>query len=193
MRFTLCRVETAAFDIRKSRFIVRAGPLDSAESFDDFHRTHADPEARHNCWAFRYGDVYRFHDADEPSGTAGRPILAAIDGQELDRIAVIVIRWFGGIKLGAGGLVRAYGGSAAECLRVAERRPLIRYATFVFHAPFALSGAIHRLLSQSDGIKLDESFDATGSRWQVQLPSDRLAGFERALSDLARGQITIER
>jgi len=193
MKFTLCRVETAAFDIKKSRFIVRAGPLASPEAFDDFYRTHADPEARHNCWAFRFGDVYRFHDADEPSGTAGRPILAAIDGQQFDQVAVIVIRWFGGIKLGAGGLVRAYGGSAAECLRVAERQPLVPFTTFGFRAPFSLSGAIHRLLAQFDGVKENETFDADGSQWQVRLPSDHIAAFERALVDLARGQVTVDR
>ncbi len=68
---------------------------------------------------------YRSNDDGEPGGTAGRPILAAIDGQGFDRVAVVVTRWYGGIKLGAGGLVRAYGGAAAECLRAAPRRPLV--------------------------------------------------------------------
>ncbi len=63
-------------------------------------------DATHNCWAYRHGQDYRSSDDGEPAGTAGRPILAAIDGQGFDRVMVVVTRWFG-IKLGAGGLVRA--------------------------------------------------------------------------------------
>jgi len=66
-----------------------------------------DADATHNCWAWRYGTHSRSSDDGEPAGTAGRPILAAIDGQGLDRLLVVVTRWYGGIKLGAGGLVRA--------------------------------------------------------------------------------------
>src|SRR3546814_18000784 len=84
------------------------------------------PDATHNCWAWRIGDDYRSNDDGEPAGTAGRPILAAIDGQGMDRVVVVVTRWFGGIKLGAGGLVRAYGGTAAECLRRAVGRASCR-------------------------------------------------------------------
>src|SRR3546814_3379804 len=60
------------------------------------------PDATHNCWAWRIGDDYRSNDDGEPAGTAGRPILAAIDGQGMDRVVVVVTRWFGGLKLGAG-------------------------------------------------------------------------------------------
>ncbi len=81
--------------------------------------------ATHNCWAYRIGQDYRFNDDGEPGGTAGRPILQAIEGQGVDRVVVVVTRWYGGIKLGAGGLARAYGGTAAECLRLAERTPLV--------------------------------------------------------------------
>src|SRR5690625_7862489 len=83
------------------------------------------PDARHNCWAYKIGDNYRFSDDGEPGGTAGRPILQAIEGQECDFVAVLVIRWFGGIKLGTGGLVRASGGAAAECLRTAHKQKYI--------------------------------------------------------------------
>src|SRR3546814_12008083 len=70
---------------------------------------------------FRSGSQYRFNDDGEPGGTAVRPILQAIEGQSCDRVAVLVLRWFGGIKLGPGGLIRAYGGAAAQCLRLADK------------------------------------------------------------------------
>lgn len=69
-----------------------------------------DLQATHNCWAYKVGAQYRFSDDGEPAGTAGRPILSAIEAQHLDRVMVVVTRYFGGIKLGVGGLVRAYGG-----------------------------------------------------------------------------------
>ena len=88
-----------------------------------------DLTANHNCWAFRIGQTYRFNDDGEPSGTAGKPILQAIDGQSLDHIAVVVTRWFGGTLLGSGGLIRAYGGTAAMCLRAAEKTEVIETVT----------------------------------------------------------------
>ena len=98
-------------DIRKSRFLALAAPVPSIEHALAFVREVSTPEATHNCWAYRIGHDYRFNDDGEPGGTAGRPILQAIDGQRMDGVAVVVTRWYGGIKLGAGGLVRAYGGT----------------------------------------------------------------------------------
>ena len=125
MTHTLAALCTHEEDIKKSRFLAYAGPVASvAEAMALFAR-HGDPAATHNCWAYRIGNEYRFNDDGEPGGTAGQPILRAIDGQGFDRVAVLVVRWYGGIKLGAGGLVRAYGGCAANCLRLGERVELI--------------------------------------------------------------------
>src|SRR5690606_2732749 len=86
-----------------------------------FIEAHHAADASHHCWAYRIGNEYRYSDDGEPGGTAGRPILQAIDGQGYDRVVVLVVRWFGGIKLGTGGLIRAYGGCAANCLRAGTR------------------------------------------------------------------------
>ena len=107
MTDTLAGPADFLLEVKHSRFLAQAGPVDSAEAAHAFMATVADPTATHNCWAWRVGDQYRSSDDGEPAGTAGRPILAAIDGQGYDRVAVVVTRWFGGIKLGAGGLVRA--------------------------------------------------------------------------------------
>ena len=94
-------------DIKKSRFAAFAAPVSTVDEAMRFFAANSDPEATHNCWAYKIGQEYRFNDDGEPGGTAGRPILQAIEGQGMDRVAVLVVRWFGGVKLGAGGLVRA--------------------------------------------------------------------------------------
>ncbi|MCU0692466.1 MAG: YigZ family protein, partial [Polyangiaceae bacterium] len=99
--------------IKKSRFLARAARADTADEAMAFLQRVRDDTASHNCWAYRIGELYRFSDDGEPGGTAGRPILSAIEGQRVDHVMVVVARHFGGIKLGAGGLVRAYGGTAA--------------------------------------------------------------------------------
>ena len=96
-----------SLEIKHSRFVAQACALASPEQALEQVRRFAAVDATHNCWAYRYGQEYRSSDDGEPSGTAGRPILAAIDGQGYDRVVVVVTRWYGGIKLGAGGLVRA--------------------------------------------------------------------------------------
>src|SRR5690606_6972475 len=120
-----------------SRFLALAGPAGSAGQALDFIASHSIASATHNCWAYRIGDLYRFNDDGEPGGTAGRPMLQAIEGQQCDRVVVLVIRWFGGIKLGSGGLVRAYGGVAAQCLRLAGKTPLVPRTRLSCRCPFA--------------------------------------------------------
>jgi len=92
--------------IRKSRFLAKAAPVASADEAQAFIQTVSDPDATHNCWAWKVGSQYRFSDDGEPGGTAGRPMLTAIEGQDCDQVVVVVTRWFGGIQLGTGGLAR---------------------------------------------------------------------------------------
>ncbi len=112
-------------EIRKSRFITLAAPITNARQAQDFIELHSDLNASHNCWAWKHGDQYRSSDDGEPGGTAGRPILSAIEAQDCDQVVVLVIRWYGGIQLGTGGLARAYGGGANKCLQGAEKLPLV--------------------------------------------------------------------
>jgi len=103
-------------NIKRSRFIAHASRVDSQADTLEFYESVADPTATHNCWAWRLDYQYRFNDDGEPASTAGRPILSAIEGKGLDNVMVVVIRYFGGIKLGVGGLIRAYSGSTSKCL-----------------------------------------------------------------------------
>ncbi|MCU0989480.1 MAG: YigZ family protein [Xanthomonadales bacterium] len=111
---TIAGPATCEFEIRRSRFVARAARVDALPDTLAFHAAASDPGATHNCWAWKLDRHYRSNDDGEPSGTAGRPILAAIEGKELDHVMVVVTRYFGGIKLGAGGLVRAYSTAAAR-------------------------------------------------------------------------------
>jgi putative IMPACT (imprinted ancient) family translation regulator len=101
--------------IKKSTFRAVAIPIDTEETARLALQTIATGTgANHNCWAWRIGQAYRFSDDGEPNGTAGKPILAAIDGQSIDCVILVVSRWFGGVLLGTGGLMRAYGGTVPE-------------------------------------------------------------------------------
>jgi uncharacterized YigZ family protein len=191
MSDTLAAPAAHALDVKHSRFLARAAPVDSPEAALRFLADVSDPDATHNCWAYRIGQDYRSGDDGEPAGTAGRPILAAIDGQGFDRVVVVVTRWFGGIKLGAGGLVRAYGGAAAECLRTAPRRPLVAMREIVVHSGFDDIGIVHAALPAHDAEKLDESFDATGASLRLRLPAERVDGLKRQLRDATRNRVRV--
>lgn len=189
---TLARPVSHTLDVKHSRFIAHATPIDGAAAALSFLQEVAVADATHNCWAYRYGQDYRSSDDGEPAGTAGRPILAAIDGQGFDRVMVVVIRWYGGIKLGAGGLVRAYGGTAAECLRTAPRLPLIAMARLRLQAGFEDLGIVHAVLPAHAAEKRDEQFDADGLRLQVELPADQVDALKTRLRDATRDRIRIE-
>lgn len=189
---TLAGPADHTLEVKHSRFIAHAAPVDDADTAAAFmQRVHV-ADATHNCWAWRIGDAYRSSDDGEPAGTAGRPILAAIDGQGFDRVAVVVVRWYGGIKLGAGGLVRAYGGCAAECLRTAPRLPLVEMATMTLHAPFDALGSVHAALPAALATKRDETFDASGVRLLLELPADRVDDLKTRLRDATRDRVRFD-
>jgi len=189
---TLATVVSHSLEIKHSRFIAHAAPIDDAAAALAFLQQVAVADATHNCWAYRHGSEYRSSDDGEPAGTAGRPILAAIDGQGFDRVVVVVIRWYGGIKLGAGGLVRAYGGTAAECLRIAPRLPLVALATLRLQAGFDDIGALHAALAAHGAEKQAETFTASGVEMQLQLPADQADPLKNRLRDATRDRIRIE-
>ncbi|QCN98460.1 YigZ family protein (plasmid) [Azospirillum argentinense] len=191
--FTLKKNERFEQDIKKSRFLAAAGPVNSEEEARAFIAALSQRDAGHNCWAFRIGDLYRSNDDGEPGGTAGRPILQAIDGQSLDRVAVVVSRWFGGVLLGAGGLMRAYGGTAAACLQAAERQPIIALATLSVTCAFADEariraglGAFPAALAETNG------FTPDGVLLRITIPCGQLDDAVRMITDVSRGQATVE-
>jgi len=188
MTYTLTAACSHQEDIKKSRFVAHAAPVADVEAAMAFFAAHSVPDATHNCWAYRIGQNYRYNDDGEPGGTAGRPILQAIDGQALDRVAVLVIRWFGGIKLGAGGLVRAYGGCASNCLRAGERSEIVALARVRLRVGFAELPLLQARLAEAGARIADEEFDGEGARLVLEAPRAALAGLEQTVANVTRGR-----
>ena len=188
---TLATRATHLLEVKHSRFLAQAAPVDTPEAALAFVASAGDPAATHNCWAYRIGALYGSSDDGEPAGTAGRPILAAIDGQGYDQVVAVVTRWYGGINLGAGGLVRAYGGCVAECLRTAPRRALVEYVECIVAYNFADTGAVHAAVATHDAEKLDEQFHADGARLHLRLPAQRLEALKDQLRDATRDRASV--
>ncbi|HZH11102.1 MAG TPA: YigZ family protein [Microvirga sp.] len=190
--FTLERTTSLEHIVKKSRFIAVAGPVASEQGAKAFIANHSHPTANHNCWAWRVGQSYRFSDDGEPSGTAGKPILQAIDRLKLDRVAVVVARWFGGILLGSGGLVRAYGGAAAECLRASSMVDIVALREAVITAPFSDLALVRARLANAAGVQIrNESFTETGAVIKAALPEATAAQIVQMITNVTSGRADI--
>ena len=179
-------------EIKKSRFLAQASSVDDIDAALAFIVRVSTREATHNCWAYKIGTGYRFNDDGEPGGSAGRPILAAIEGQGLDRVVVVVTRWFGGVKLGVGGLVRAYGGCAAECLRLAPKRARVERRRMRVRCDYAAAAALHARLRDFEAIKHTERADADGVEFELDVPDESATALIDYLRDLTRGRAVVD-
>ncbi len=166
MPFTLSTPAHSDLLIKKSRFIgcVQAVPDRAAAQavVNGLRAQH--PGAAHVCWALLAGGQSAAHDDGEPGGTAGRPMLEVLRRQDLDGVLATVVRYFGGVKLGAGGLVRAYTDAVAQALLTAQKAPVQRMVTLRCSIPYALEGWLRREL-QAAGATLQDA--AHGSAVQV--------------------------
>lgn len=180
-------------EIRKSRFITFAAPITSAQQALEFIEQHSDLNASHNCWAWKLGGQYRSSDDGEPGGTAGRPILSAIEAQDCDQVAVLVIRWYGGIQLGTGGLARAYGGGANKCLQAADKSPLITRVALECACSFSELALVKLRLSELNGVLSNETFTANGVELVLEVSEAQIPDLQQQLADLSRGRIVLTR
>jgi thymidylate synthase len=180
-------------EIRKSRFITLAAPINSPADAQAFIEQNSDLNATHNCWAWKLGAQYRSTDDGEPGGTAGRPILAAIEAQDFDQVVVLVIRWYGGIQLGTGGLARAYGGGANKCLQQAARLPLVNRVSLTFDCTFSELALVKLRLAELNGVVENEDFLANGVALSIAVGAEQIETLQRQLSDLSRGRIVLQR
>jgi uncharacterized YigZ family protein len=178
--------------VKKSRFLATAIPVLNEQDAKKAIAGASHPDANHNCWAWRIGQAYRFSDDGEPGGTAGKPILAAIDNQSVDNVAVVVTRWFGGVLLGTGGLVRAYGGTAAACLKTAE---LVRHTVSVegtIQLGFSDLALVKARLSSFKDLRItDERFTSNGAEIVAVFPEDEVDRISRMVTDLTSGRARI--
>ncbi|QOG07611.1 YigZ family protein [Aureimonas sp. OT7] len=190
--FTLAAIAMVRTEVRKSRFLAAAGPVRDESEAKAFIAAHSNFSATHNCSAWRIGQAYRFDDDGEPAGTAGKPILQAIDGQGLDRVAVVVTRWFGGILLGGGGLVRAYGGAAAQCLRQAEKLQCLDLAAALVACDFGDLAILTARLAAIPGLETTgQEFTPRGALIEIAIPVAERARVERLVADVTSGRGTL--
>jgi len=189
---TLSQPARLALEVKKSRFIALAEHCSSEPSAKAFLNRVSVPDATHNCWAWKSGQQYRFDDDGEVGGTAGRPILAAIENQGMDQVAVVVVRHYGGIKLGTGRLARAYGGAAAECLRTAAAHPLIEMVSFSVALPFDLVAVAHQIIDRHDASKAAENYSSSGVEFRIKCPRSQLAVVQQDFNDVSAGQAVIK-
>ena len=166
--------------IKKSRFIGVIVPCaDESEVLFQLKQLHTTyPYASHIAYAYQLktdnGLVYRFHDAGEPTGTAGKPIFQHIEGKQIINVLVAVIRYFGGIKLGAGGLTRAYGQTARQVIEAADIYPYIEQVTVTLTLDYKQIQPLEYALKKLDGHIIEQDF-AEQVRVIVQLPAEQLA------------------
>ncbi len=149
------------------------------------------PAATHHCWAWAIdGDAQRSSDDGEPSGTAGRPILAAITSRELRHTLVVVVRWYGGTKLGTGGLVRAYSAAANAVLDEAATEPWVATQTLDLAFAYGDQGAVDAVLHAHGAELLDAEYDAA-VRLTVRVDARRAAQLRDDLVDRTGGRVRI--
>lgn len=192
---TLVRAAEHEDLVSGSRFLARVAPVaDEAAAESLLERARAEyPDATHHCSAWRIGALQRFSDDGEPGGTAGRPMLEVFLKRDLDRVAAVVVRWFGGRKLGAGGLVRAYGGAVARAVQEAGERDLVPFVRLRLRLAYADVDAALRALDERGVTRGELAYDAGGAVLEAAAPDDVVGELERALSDATRGAARIDR
>lgn len=181
-------------EISRSRFITTLAPAATVgEATDVIRRVSADfADATHHCWAYVIGppgDTARIgmSDASEPHGTAGRPMLHALLHSGVGDVVAVVTRYYGGTKLGTGGLVRAYGGGVQQALATLPRGEHIEYASVRLVADYARIAALQQLFPTFEAEILDQTF-GTDVRFDLRLPAPNLDNFRAAVADATRGQ-----
>lgn len=184
-------------EIKKSRFITliaHKATVDEAKAWvGEIKRQH--PTARHHCWAFVAGaphdsQVYGFSDDGEPSGTAGKPMLAQLMGSGIGEIAAVVVRYYGGVLLGTGGLVKAYGGGVGAALKVlvTEQKRLQRPS--LIQCDYGDMGTVEALISVRQGQLLTADYGQRVSL-QVAWDAENWAQVAQELTDRTHGRVSL--
>ncbi|CFR21606.1 YigZ family protein [Yersinia kristensenii] len=188
---------TISEEIKKSRFITLLAPTSGVNEAKDFIQQvkQQHPTARHHCWAFVAGaptdsQQLGFSDDGEPSGTAGKPILAQLMGSGIGEITAVVVRYYGGIKLGTGGLVRAYGSGVQQALKQIEVKYKVPQVEYTLQCDYAQLSIVETLLQQVDGQILQSDY-AQFVTLHLSLPATQASQAGDKLRDLSRGTLQL--
>ena len=193
------QIYTGEITEKKSRFLsylAFAGSEEEALSFIDSIRK-KQHDARHNCSAYviadNVGDTVHFSDDGEPSGTAGKPMLSVLSGAELKNAVLVVTRYFGGVLLGTGGLVRAYTDAAKEALKAAESGivSMDEYTVFSISFDYAKEGSVRRLLEKYGAFPSDTAY-SDRVEFRAEILSEKGDSFNKELTETLSGAVKTE-
>lgn len=191
MPLTLAGPARSELVIKKSRFLGCVQPVEgrpqALEIVQALRAQH--PGAAHVCWALLAGGQSAANDDGEPGGTAGRPMLEVLRHQQREGVLATVVRYFGGVKLGAGGLVRAYTDAVAQALLQAEKVVLRKVVRLACRVPYALEGTVRREL-EAAGAVLGEVQHGEGVEMAFGIAEDAVSAVRGRLEEIGRGELT---
>lgn len=186
-------------EIKKSRFITYLQHTQGLEQAKEFWAEikSQHPYARHHCWATVAGapndwQQLGFSDDGEPAGTAGKPMLAALQGSQIGEISAVVVRYFGGILLGTGGLVRAYANGVQQALNLLETDLKVQRQIYILQCHYTQIGWLQQLFEQQDVLILNQYF-TENVQFQLGIRADKFNSFEKELINRSNGQLQLER
>ena len=183
--------------IKKSRFITLLAHTpgrDAAQAFVQSVKAEH-PDARHHCWAFIAGapndaQQWGFSDDGEPSGTAGKPILARLEGSGIGEVCAVVVRYYGGIRLGTGGLVRAYGGGVGSALALISTELKIPQTSLSFSCEYDQLTDVQHIVATHSGVVADTVY-GINLQLTVTLPCKHLAALREHLGNHFKGRLVL--
>ena len=189
--YRIKNINTSQIEVKRSKFLAYLVPIGD---FEPVHkRLKAEhPKANHIVWAKRYLNDYDqivedSSDDGEPKGCAGKPVLRVIQGYSLIQCGILIVRYFGGIKLGTGGMARAYADAAKAVIESAELFPYEKEATVTFFTPYAEVSRWAYLINQIEGLAVDKHFENDGCRWRVSGPERSIEALKRRLEQTRIG------
>lgn len=187
----------AELEIKHSRFICYISPVSGRAEADKFVRTikQLHPKANHNCWSYIAGrpdDPHQWNSSDdgEPKGTAGQPMLNVLQHNDIGEICAVVTRYFGGVKLGTGGIARAYSQSVQEALRLLQTETVIPTSTIRFTLPYNLTGDIEHLISRFN-VRISERKFGDQLQIEGEIEQDKIEPFRTSLTPFQH-QVTLK-
>lgn len=190
---TLAKPCQYCYEEKRSRFIAHIWPVESKEQgfayLEEVKLTF--PDARHYCWAYLLGDPQQaltagFNDDGEPGGTAGKPMLHVLTQRQVGDVFAVVVRYFGGIKLGAGGLTRAYGQAVSKALDLAQLQQVVPHCAINISTDFAFESRVRQLLAQFD-VQVLKAVYQQQVNLCCQCPEHLFAGLRDALQEHTAG------
>lgn len=189
MKKTIKEAVLIEHEINKSKFLSYLAPVktedEAKEYLREIKRLH--PKATHHCSAYVCGDIERSNDDGEPASSAGLPMLQVLRGNDLDFVIAVVVRYYGGVLLGVGGLIRAYGSSVSLALEAATIMVPSTVYTYTLAFPYEFTNEVETHLTSS-GVIVDREYDAL-AKYTVEVLSETILD---NLNDFTSGTIVIE-